>query len=71
MLGHQEDSDTDPDLVELNFSKRMQTGQELIIMQFNKYSNNRMRQDLGEWRKEQLIIVAQQNCRSLHRGGDT
>lgn len=71
MLGHQGDQDTDPDLMEFNFSKRKQTGQELIIMQCNKYSNNRMRQDLGDWRKEQLIIAAQQDWRNLHRRSDT
>lgn len=42
MLAYQKDGDTDPDLTELSFSKRKQTGQELIIMQFNKHDDNSM-----------------------------
>lgn len=40
--------------MECNFSKRKQTGQRLIIMQFNRYYDNSMSQDLGQQRKEQF-----------------
>lgn len=41
--------------------------QEVNIMEYNKYYDNSLSQDLGEGRNEHLIVAIQQDWGNLHR----